>query len=230
MKIAVSWSSGKDSLLALARALDEGHEVVSLLTALREDDRVSVHGVARSLLREQSDRLGIPLKEVRIGEDVPYEEAHRKAFEDLRGEGVESVAYGDLFLEDIREWRDAFHQRAGLPCFYPIWGSDTRALAEAFIASGHRAVVVCVDTRRLEIEFAGRDYDQAFLRDLPESVDPCGENGEFHTFVYGGPLFEGEISFGRAPVVEREFTDPGHAFSFGFRELASKTEQRKELL
>ncbi len=205
--------------MTLAKALDEGHEVVSLLTALREDERVSVHGVSRSLLREQCAGLGLPLKEVLVGDGTTYEDAHARAFDELRDEGVEAIAYGDLFLEDIRDWRDSFHGKAGLPCVYPIWGSDTRVLAEAFIDSGHRAVVVCVDTRRLGMEFAGREYDREFLRDLPECVDPCGENGEFHTFVYGGPRFGKKVRFEKAPVIERNYTDPGHAFSFGYCEL-----------
>lgn len=210
------WTSGKDSALALARLKEEGAEIASLITVVGEDDAVSVHGVPRSLLRAQAKAIGLPLDEIDQGEGERYEDVVSKSLRRWSEKGISRIAFGDLFLSDIREWRDRFHQEFGMECVYPIWWCDTHKLAREFISKGFRAVVVCVDTKRLGLEFAGREYDEAFLAELPVGVDPGGENGEFHTFVYDGPIFSEPVAFTRLPVEMRKFESPGHLFEFGF--------------
>lgn len=218
-RIIHSWSSGKDSAVALANARAEGYEIEALVTVVREDERVSVHGVRRELLREQAKCLRLPLREILVNAFHPYEEAVSAALRDFRELGISKISYGDLFLDSIRDWRETFHEKIGFECLYPVWKKPTDQFALDFIASGRKAVLTCVDTKRLDASFAGREFDQSLLDDLPEGVDPCGENGEFHTFVYDGPEFFEPIRFERGKVEIREFDDPGHRFSFGFCDL-----------
>lgn len=218
-RILHSWSSGKDSAVALAKARELGHEIEALITVVRNDERVSVHAVRRELLRSQAEALGLPLIEVLVTPENPYEKAVSETLTRQGKNGISKVCYGDLFLEDIKIWRDRFHAAIGFECLYPIWKMDTTEFARDFIASGRKAVITCVDTKRLDFGFAGRDYDEDFIRDLPDTVDPCGENGEFHTFVYDGPEFAAPIEFRRSKPTLREFDDPGHRFTFGFCDL-----------
>jgi uncharacterized protein (TIGR00290 family) len=166
-----------------------------------------MHGVRTALLREQCDALGLPLIPVRIppaaSNDI-YETEMRAALARCRAEGVEGVVFGDLFLQDIRGYRERLLEGSGLEPLFPLWLADTRALADAFIDEEHRAVMVCVDPRQIDKSFAGREYDRALLSDLPPTADPCGENGEFHTFVYAGPCFRRPIAIRRGEVVERD--------------------------
>ncbi|WP_162028418.1 MULTISPECIES: diphthine--ammonia ligase [unclassified Lentimonas] len=219
-RILFSWSSGKDSAMALTAALKQGYQIDSLITVVRHDQSVSVHGVSQDLLRAQASALGLPLIEVEVNEAQSYEVAVSTALREQAARGIRKIAYGDLYLEDIKQWRERFHKPLGLQCIYPIWQTDTTELAQRFIHSGYKAAVVCVDTKRLGIEFAGRDYDQAFLNDLPKGIDPCGENGEFHTFVYDAPEFSAPIALNRPAPILREFDDPGHRFTFGFCEIS----------
>jgi len=222
--ILLSWSSGKDSALALREVRKQGYKVSSLITVLRDDDRVSVHGVHRELLRLQSLALNLPLIEVQVTEDNPYENAVSDTLLEQKDQGIVRIAYGDLFLEDIKAWRDRFHAKLGFKCLYPVWKSDTKTFAQDVIDSGYKAVVTCVDVKRLDLSFTGRDFDAKFLKDLPEGIDPCGENGEFHTFVYDGPEFHSPIPFTRSEPQLREFNDPGHHFNFGFCDLSIQTD------
>jgi uncharacterized protein (TIGR00290 family) len=219
-RILFSWSSGKDSAMALTAALKQGYSIDSLITVVRHDQSVSVHGVSQDLLRAQAHALGLPLIEVEVNEAQSYEVAVSAALREQAERGIRKIAYGDLYLKDIKQWRERFHEPLGLKCIYPIWQTDTTELAQRFIHSGYKAIVVCVDTKRLGIEFTGRDYDQAFLDDLPAGIDPCGENGEFHTFVYDAPEFSAAIALNRATPILREFDDPGHRFTFGFCEIS----------
>lgn len=205
--------------MALTESLRQGYAIDSLITVVRDDQSVSVHGVPHALLRAQAAALGLPLIEIEVNQTNTYEQAVSKALKEQAAKGIRKITYGDLFLEDIKQWRERFHTPLGIECLYPLWKLDTGALAQRFIQSGYRAIVVCVNTKRLGIEFAGREYDQAFLDDLPEGVDPCGENGEFHTFVFDAPEFDQPIHFTKQPPVIREFDDPGHRFSFGFCEI-----------
>lgn len=204
-----SWSGGKDCGLALYDAQQSGSLRVERLfaTCTRDFDRISMHGVRNALLDQQAARLGLPLERVWIGKGASndeYEAATLALLAARRADGVEHVLFGDLFLEDIRAYRDRMLARAGMTGVYPLWKQDTRGLAERFIDLGFHAVLVCVDPRRLDASFAGRAFDRALLADLPAGVDPCGENGEFHTFVWNGPNFAGPVDFTRGEVVDRD--------------------------
>jgi uncharacterized protein (TIGR00290 family) len=194
--VALAWSGGKDSAMALAALrTDPGVEVVALVTTMtREYDRISIHGVRRSVLEAQVAALDITLVEVSIpaaASNAIYEQALATALAGLRGRhpGLRHLAFGDLFLADVRAYRERLLAALDWEPLFPLWGRDTAALAAQFVESGFRAILTCVDTTQLDAEFAGRDFDAALLAALPASVDPCGENGEFHTCVHAGPIF-----------------------------------------
>lgn len=195
--VLIAWSGGKDSALALERLLDDpDRHVVGLLTTLAgEDGRVTAHGVRRTVLHAQAAALDLPLFEAVVapgaGNDA-YEHAFAGALEAARlhEPKLDTIAFGDLYLEDIRAWREAMLTRHGWHGLFPLWGEDTGRIARTFIARGNRAILCCVDTTQLDAAFCGRDYDARLLRDLPASCDPCGENGEFHTCVIAGPWTE----------------------------------------
>ncbi len=184
--------------MALYRTLTARElEVVCLLTTISDQfHRVSMHGVREELLDRQAESIGIPLEKVLIPYPCPnviYEEKMRKALSLWRGKGVTHVIFGDLFLEDIRKYREANLAQLDLTPIFPVWGRDTASLASEMLKVGFRAIITCVDPKRLDMKFAGRQFDNSLLKDLPPSVDPCGENGEFHTFVYDGPFFREPI-------------------------------------
>jgi len=208
-KAIVSWSSGKDSAFALQAVRDSGaFEIAGLLTTLtREFERVSMHGVREQILDRQAAALGLPCIKVLIPSPCPnevYEERMRTAMNELRNDGVTHVIFGDLFLEDLRRYREQRLAEVGVQGVFPLWRRDTRELANEMIASGVRAHLACIDPRRLDRSFAGRVYDAQLLADLPPDVDPCGENGEFHTVVTAGPMFAAPIDVERGEVVERD--------------------------
>jgi uncharacterized protein (TIGR00290 family) len=173
------------------------YEIASLLTTVTEGyDRISMHGVRRSLLEQQADSLGVPLHQIMIPKDCPnqiYEARMREALEHFKARGITKVAFGDLFLQEVKQYRDERLAQAGMTGLYPIWMRDTGELVSTFIGLGFRAILCCVDTQAIDASFAGREIDQALLRDLPDSADPCGENGEYHSFVYAGPIFKRPI-------------------------------------
>lgn len=209
----MSWSGGKDSCVALYE-LQKSPEwrVTALLTTVTRDyDRISMHGVRAQLLERQAAALGLPVERVEIGigaSNDSYEAAMGAALARQHAAGTETIAFGDLFLEDIRAYREAMLLPHGMRGIFPVWGRDTRAFAEDFIAAGFKAVLVCVDPRALDAAFAGRLFDADLLADLPPGVDPCGENGEFHTFVFDGPNFSNSID---VEIGERVIRD-GFAF------------------
>lgn len=219
--VLVAWSGGKDCTLALREArTDPSLRVEALLTTVTEDyDRISMHGVRRSVLHDQADSLGLPLVEVEIPPGCPNEVYERRMEVAFRGQieerGIRGVVYGDLFLQDIRAYRERQLEPLGLRPHFPLWQRDTRILARRFIDDGFRAVLCVVDPRQLDANFVGRDYDHRLLDDLPETVDPCGENGEFHTFVHDGPLFHRPVPVQRGETVERD--------GFWFCDLRSPT-------
>lgn len=208
-RVAVSWSSGKDCAWALHLLRQQpGVEVIALFTSFNQAaDRVSMHAVRRELVEAQAERAGLPLWTI----DLPWP-CSNEAYEARMGSfcrqaaerGVQAVAFGDLFLRDVREYRERQLQGTGLEPLFPLWGVPTAELAPEMLASGVRAKVTCVDPRVLDASFAGRDYDEAFLRDLPPTVDPCGENGEFHTFVYDSPAFTSSVAVETGEIVERD--------------------------
>jgi uncharacterized protein (TIGR00290 family) len=207
--LALSWSGGKDSALAL-HALRAEHDLEpqALITTVTEEyERVSMHGVRRGLLERQAAALGIELAEIEIPpgcSNALYEARLARAFTAPALAGVDEVAFGDLFLEDVRSYRERRLAADGRRALFPLWGRDTGELARMFIAERFEAVVVCVDPRKLEASFAGRPFDECFLADLPPQVDPCGENGEFHTFVHAGPVFDVPIEVEVGQTVVRD--------------------------
>jgi len=205
----MSWSSGKDSALALHRARDVlGFDVSRLLVSLNaEADRVSMHAVRSELLALQADRLGLALHRVSLPSPCPndvYEGAMREAVQVARAEGVEGMVFGDLFLDDVRAYREGNLAGTGITARFPLWGEPTDRLAREMIDVGVQAVLTCVDPAVLPADFAGRPFDAELLDDLPEGVDPCGERGEFHTFVWDGPGFAAPIPIERGEIVERD--------------------------
>jgi uncharacterized protein (TIGR00290 family) len=209
--VVLSWSGGKDSALTLdALSRDSTVEVAGLLTSVtREYERISVHGVRRSMLEAQVQRLGLPLFEIALSPNCTndaYEAAFRAALQEIKRElpNVAHIAFGDLFLEDVRAYRERLLEGSGFEPLFPIWGLDTASLARRFIADGFVARLVCVDTTQLDATFAGRVFDERLLADLPATVDPCGERGEFHTFVSEGPPFSTAIPYRVGETVLRD--------------------------
>jgi uncharacterized protein (TIGR00290 family) len=204
-----SWSGGKDSAMALHSLLrNPDFEVVALLTTVTETyDRISMHGVRRELLHRQAESIGLPVEEVAIPPKCPnsfYEERMGESIRRFRERGIRHLGFGDIFLEDLRAYRENKLMLADMTAVFPVWKVDTRELAARFTRDKFRAITVCIDPRKLDPSFAGRELDASFFRDLPEDVDPCGENGEFHTFVFDGPIFREPIRVEVGRVVERE--------------------------
>jgi uncharacterized protein (TIGR00290 family) len=209
--IVLSWSGGKDSALALdALRADPSIDVIALLTTVTEAyDRISIHGVRRALLNTQAASLGLPVHEIVLeprSSNELYDAAVERALADVkrRYPAVRRIAYGDLFLEDVRRYREERLAPLGFTGYFPLWGRPTDALARTFVDRGFEARLVCVDTTQLAAEFSGRLYDHAMLDALPASVDPCGERGEFHTFVSSGPGFTTAVSYNVGDVVLRD--------------------------
>jgi len=218
------WSGGKDSAMALETLKRAGARLTGLLTTVTEGyDRIAMHGVRASLLAEQARAIGLPLRQVRIPPQCAnplYEARMEEALREQLALGVRRVAFGDIFLADLREYRERNLARAGMEAVFPLWKRDTRELAREFCWRGFRAVAVCIDSKKLPRRFAGRELDESFFRDLPEGVDACGENGEVHSFVYQGPIFSRPLAVERGRVVERD--------GFYFCDLRTKQNERTE--
>jgi uncharacterized protein (TIGR00290 family) len=220
-RVLLSWSSGKDSAwsLHLLRTMND-YEVVGLLTTFNgAADRVAMHGVRRSLVKAQAEAAGLPLWDV----DLPwpcsnddYQSAMRTVCERALQAGVECMAFGDLFLTEIRDYREKQLSGSGLQPVFPVWGIPTDVLARDMIAAGLRAKLTCVDRKQIEPHFAGREFDAKLLTELPTGADPCGENGEFHSFVYAGPMFRGAIPVKSGEVIHRD--------QFAFADLVPESE------
>ena len=208
-KALFSWSGGKDSAIALYEIQkSKNYEILALLTTITEDyDRVSMHGLRSSLLERQAESLGFPLEKVFISKDAANEEYESKMKEALlryKNAGVHSVVFGDIFLQDVRKYREENLSKIGMNGVFPIWRRNTTALAHTFIDLGFKAVTICIDSNILDKRFVGRDFDKQFLSELPPTVDPCGENGEFHSFVFDGPNFQEKVLFKTGEVVLRD--------------------------
>jgi len=217
----MSWSGGKDSALALYHAQrDPRYRLTHLLTSVNAHyERVSMHGVRLALLEAQAVRIGLPLTQLRLPETpsmADYDQALLATFAGLRAQGVGVAFYGDIFLEDLRAYREEQLARAGLRGEFPLWQMSSVAVLREFWALGFRAIVVCVNDRHLDASFCGRLLDESFLRDLPPGVDPCGENGEYHSFVFDAPYFSAPIAFTKGAVVRRTYAPPtGSAATLG---------------
>ena len=217
--LVMSWSGGKDSAVAVHEILhDERFEVVALMTSVSEEyRRISHHGVREALLEAQADAIGLPLEKVFLpsGKDQPcsnevYEQIMGTVMARFYAQGVRAVGFGDLFLEDLRAWREANLAKSGMTGFFPLWKRDTREFAHRVLSAGYRAYLSCVEGK-VGPGFVGRPYDEALLQDLPPGVDPCGEYGEFHTFVYDGPIFDCPVAVRVGEIVMRDgryYADP----------------------
>ena len=208
-KILFCFSGGKDSSIAIHKIQQQGqYEIAALLTTVTKDyDRISMHGIRTSILTRQADALGLPLEMVFITKDTDnadYEHQMQTVLQKFFDLDIRKVAFGDIFLEDLKQYRQDKLAQMQMQAIFPIWKIDTATLAHDFISAGFKARITCVDTNVLDPKFAGRKYDKQFLADLPESVDPCGENGEFHSFVYDGPIFKGPISHEKGGTVLRD--------------------------
>jgi len=207
-KIILSWSGGKDSTLALYELMHQGDYEITLLTTITDEyGRISMHGVREALLEQQAQALGCPLEKVYItpqSSNYEYETRMEEVMNRYKQQGVARVAFGDLFLQDIRQYRESNLSKLGMEAIFPLWGRDTRELADAFVALGFKAILTCVDARVMDGDFAGRYFDQELLSDFPENIDPCGENGEFHSFVFAGPIFKKTVDFSVGERVLRD--------------------------
>jgi len=208
-RILLSWSSGKDCAWALHLLRQQpGIEVAGLLTTINARfDRVAMHGTRRSVLESQAAAAELPLWQIPLPWPCPnevYEQRMSEACSRAVAEGINAIAFGDLFLQDIRTYREAQLKPTGLEPLFPLWAIPTAELARQMISGGLRAKIVCVDSRQLDPGFAGRDFDDAFLNDLPSNIDPCGENGEFHSCVYDGPMFANPIPLESGETVDRD--------------------------
>jgi len=204
-----SWSSGKDSTLTLYKVLNSKElNIVSLITTVTDRyNRVSMHGLRVELLQKQADSLGLPLCLVRIPKDCTnrtYEKRFEECVKRYREENIDTIIFGDIFLENIRKYREERMSAINMHPVFPIWKEDSLALGQSFIDLGFKAKIICIDSEVLEKKYAGMDYDYDFLSSLPENIDPCGENGEFHTFTYDGPLFRSRIEINTGKVVLRD--------------------------
>ena len=205
----MSWSGGKDSALALyALQKNKDYEVSGLLTTITRDyDRSCMHGIRRPLLEKQAHSLNLPLEKVFISKDSSHEDYENKMTQILKNylkEGISHVAFGDIFLEDLRKYREENLRKLGMEAVFPLWKNDTRKLAFAFLDEGFEAIITCVDSKTLDGKFAGRAFDDKFLKDIDLHIDPCGENGEFHSFVYAGPVFSKKVTFKKGETVFRD--------------------------
>lgn len=217
-----NWSGGKDSALALYHILkDRDYSIESLITTInKEKDRISMHGVRRTLLEKQADSLGIPLKQVLIGE-MPsmeeYDEKMRTMLSEFKRRGVTHSIFGDIFLEDLKSYRDQKLAQLDMKGYYPLWQMDTYKLYNEFIRLGFRAIIVCTNSRYLDESYLGRELDHDLLNEIPADVDPCGENGEYHTFVFDGPLFHYPIDFTVGEKVFKSYqSDQNSKYDTGF--------------
>lgn len=220
-KAIMNWSGGKDSALALHAVLEaSSYEVVGLLTTVNEAyGRISMHGVREELLDQQAAAIGLPLHKIRIPEQVNmevYDAIMHRALKQLVAEGVTHAIFGDLFLEDLKSYREKRLAELNLTGVFPLWQRDTTELAQQFVTQGFQAVTVCVNEKQLDHSFVGREMDRTFFASLPSDVDPCGENGEYHSFVYAGPIFSRPIPVKKGEVFRRTLGEANDTFDTGF--------------
>lgn len=226
-KSLFNWSGGKDSALALYHTLNHpDFDVRCLMTSLNsEADRISMHGVRKSMLEAQVKAIGLPLSILSLPGEISmedYDVLMRKQMAGFIDQGITHSVFGDIFLEDLKKYREQRLEEVGLKGHFPLWKQDTRELIQEFLDRGFKTIVVSVDGSKLDKSFAGRELNESFLNDLPSNVDPCGENGEFHTFVFEGPIFKEPFSFEKGEVVGKEYKLSGEtdgAVTYWFQDL-----------
>ncbi|MCV6630910.1 MAG: diphthine--ammonia ligase [Flavobacteriaceae bacterium] len=209
-KYFLNWSSGKDATMALYHCLNKSNKSIDLLlTTVNEAyERVSMHGLRQILLHDQIEALGMPSKQIAIPKVVDmnaYDAIMREELIALKKAGYSTSVFGDIFLEDLRTYRETKLEEVGMDSYFPLWKKDTKEQVQEFIDLGFKAITVCVDANKLDASFVGRELDASFLNDLPAGVDPCGENGEFHTFVFDGPIFKRPVAFEIGEIVKRSY-------------------------
>ncbi len=228
IKAIFNWSGGKDSSLALYHILKDGNfDVTELMTTVNSKyNRISMHGVRNEFLFAQGKSIGIPVKEIRLPE-MPtmqeYDETMKKVLSKLKKEKVTHSIFGDIFLEDLRNYRENRLKEVGLKAHFPLWKRNTTELVHEFLDLGFKTVVVCVKSELLSKDFTGRVIDRDFLKDLPKNIDPCGENGEFHTFVFDGPIFKEPIAYNLGEKVFKEYKAPKDKENTCFSAATKKT-------
>jgi uncharacterized protein (TIGR00290 family) len=222
-KVLFNWSGGKDSSLCLHKMLESGeYEVCRLLTSVNEKkERVSMHGIRKELIQKQAEHIGVPLQCIMLPDQIDMEQYDRimtNSLQTYRKQDIRYGAFGDIFLDDLRRYREKKLSEIDMEAIFPLWNENTARLALEFIELGFKAVISSVDGSKLDASFVGREFNHQFLNDLPEGVDPCGEHGEFHSFVYDGPIFTIPLSFSKGKIVERTY-EPSkksdHSFSNG---------------
>ena len=205
--VLFGWSGGKDSALALHEILKEKNYEITLLTTISDSyKRISMHGVREELLQAQAKSVNLPLENVYLPENCSnedYDQLMEKVLEKYVSTGYRAMIFGDIFLQDIREYREKNLSKAGMRGIFPLWNMSTAELSNTFIQNGFKAIITCIDKTVIDKSFAGRIYDESFINDLPDTADPCGENGEFHTFVFDGPVFKKPIKFTKGELVLR---------------------------
>jgi uncharacterized protein (TIGR00290 family) len=214
LKAYFNWSSGKDASLAFYHMQkEEKYQIDKLLTSINaHHNRVSMHGLRRELLEKQVQSVGLPVEVIELPEEPTMEDYNQimtLSVEKLQSEGYTHSGFGDIFLEDLRTYREEKLRPFNITCHFPLWKRDTKTLMKEFLELGFRAIVICIKSELLDSSFVGREIDQSFLDDLPANVDPCGENGEFHTFCFDGPIFANPIKFTLGDKVYREYKSPG---------------------
>lgn len=224
MNTVLNWSSGKDAALAYHLLTQQDtYRVTHLLTTINaEHDRIFMHGVREYLLDEQAQRMGLPIEKLKLPsspDDGVYKAAMAEAFDRMKREGVTAAAYGDIFLEDLKQYREAQLAAAGIKAVFPLWHRNTNELVQAVEAAGIEAMIVCVNGKVLGKEFLGRKVDRSLLNDLPDGVDPCGENGEYHSFVYNAPFFKEPIPVIQGETVFRRYNTAENSWGFYFLDL-----------
>lgn len=209
----MNWSGGKDSALCLYKALQsKQYDIRYLLTSVNAaHDRISMHGVRRELLQAQANALNIPLQTIELPEQpnmTEYEQSMLQKVNELKTKGCTHAIFGDIFLEDLKVYRENKLKEVGIECAFPLWKINTTELLKEFLALGFKTIIVCVNEKHLDKSFCGRIIDESFLNDLPANVDPCGENGEFHTYCFEGPIYKEPIPFVKGEIVYRKYAAP----------------------
>lgn len=213
LKTYFNWSSGKDASLAFYHMQKEGiYSIEKLLTSINaHHDRVSMHGLRRELLEQQIKSIGIPVTTIELPEEPTMEDYNHImscTVQKLKSDGYSDCGFGDIFLEDLRVFREEKLKPFGINCHFPLWKRDTKTIITEFIKLGFKAIIICIKSDLLDKSFVGREIDDTFISDLPKNVDPCGENGEFHTFCYDGPIFEKPIKFNIGDKILKEYKVP----------------------
>lgn len=223
----MNWSGGKDSSLCLYKVLQgKDYEIKYLLTSVNKIyNRISIHGVRTELLRQQADSIGIPLKLIELLEKPgmsEYEKGMEKKIREIKSEQIHHAIFGDIFLEDLRKYRDEKLHTLGIKASFPLWKIPSNKLMDEFITLGFKAVIVCVNDKYLDKSFCGRMIDHSFVRDLPDNIDVCGENGEYHSFVFDGPIFKTPIAFKKGEIIYREYPKPKNTKTECYKPISRK--------